>query len=294
MRSGSEQQLALERRTYLISSILGYTLFFQILSFFLLIYTADSIHNLFTGAMCAAGSLGANPYGYPLLMLKLSNALFCGVWLTINYIDNKAYNYPLIKWKYRLLLLLAGLLTTETLLQYSYFANLKADLITSCCGALFSPEKRGIAGEIAALPPKMAMVLFAALYAANLLSGFASVSMRKGWHLFSAIATVQFLTSIAALISFISLYFYELPTHHCPFCILQEEYGHIGYLLYGCLLGGAIFGIAPGVVERFKAIGTLSVIIPQFQRRAAVTSMIFNSLFTMIVLGRICTTSFRL
>lgn len=294
MGSGSEQQLALERRTYLISTILGYTLFFQILSFFLLIFTADSIHNLFTGAMCAAGSLGANQYGYPLLILKLWNALFCGVWLTFNYIDNKAYNYPLIKWKYGLLLLLAGLLTTETLLQYSYFANLKADLITSCCSALFSPEKRGIAGEIAALPPKTAMVLFATLFTAHITSGLVSVTKEKAWYLFSGIATAQFLTSIAALISFISLYFYELPTHHCPFCILQKEYGHIGYLLYGCLLGGAIFGLAAGIAERFKAIGTLAGIIPQFQRRAAMTSMIFNSIFTAIVLGRIFTTSFRL
>ena len=63
MGSGSELQLALERRTYLISTVLGYTLFFQVLSFFLLIYTADAIHNLFTGAMCAAGSLGANRFG---------------------------------------------------------------------------------------------------------------------------------------------------------------------------------------------------------------------------------------
>lgn len=292
--SGSELQLALERRTYLISTVIGYTLFFQILSFFLLIFTADAIHTLFTGAMCAAGSLGANRFGYPLLGLKLANTIICGIWLTINYLDNKAYDYPLVKGKYALLLLLTALLTVETLLQFSYFANLKADLITSCCGALFSPENRGLGGEIAALPPKTAMVLFAAALGAHLASGFVAVTKDRGWYLFSTGAALQFLAAIAALISFISLYFYELPTHHCPFCLLQQEYGHIGYLLYGCLLGGVIFGVAAGVAERFKTAGSLGGIIPQFQRRAAVASMAFNALFTLIVLLRIFTTAFRL
>ncbi|NVN97817.1 MAG: hypothetical protein HXX17_00725 [Geobacteraceae bacterium] len=294
MGSGSELQLGLERRTYLISTILGYTLFFQILSFFLLIYTADSIHNLFTGAMCAAGSLGANVYGYPLLTLKLSNAVFCGVWLTFNHIDNKGYDYPLIKWKYRLLLLLAVLLTAETVLQFSYFANLKADLITSCCGSLFSPEKRGIAGELAGLPAQTAMILYAAFFGAYLVCGLLAVIKGRGWYLFATGTAGQFLISIAALISFISLYFYELPTHHCPFCILQKEYGYIGYLLYGLLIGGVISGVAAGAAEKFKSIGTLAGIIPQFQRRAAGTSVILNSLFAMIVLIRIFTTTFRL
>jgi len=41
-----------------------------------------------------------------------------------------------------------------------------------------------------------------------------------------------------AILSFISVYFYELPTHHCPFCILQKEYGYVGYPLYLTLFGG--------------------------------------------------------
>jgi len=292
--SGSELQLSLERRTYLISTILGYTLFFQILSFFLLIYTADSIHNLFTGAMCAAGSLGANAYGYPLLALKLGNTLFAGIWLTFNHLDSKGYDYPLIKTKYGLLLLLTILLTIETLLQYSYFANLKMDLITSCCGSLFSPEKRGIAGEIAAFPAQPAMIFFGCAFAAQLASGVFSLTGNRGWYLFSAMSAAFFLTAVIALISFISLYFYELPTHHCPFCILQEEYGYIGYLLYGCLIGGFISGVAGGAAEKFKGVGSLAGVIPRFQRTAAVASMTFNCSFTLIVMARIVTTSFRL
>lgn len=292
--SGSELQLGLERRTYLISTILGYSLFFQILSFFLLIYTADSIHGLFTGAMCAAGSLGANAFGFPLLTLKLFNAVSCGVWLALNRLDSKGYDYPLIRTKYVFLILLSLSLTIETLLQYSYFSNLKADLITSCCGSLFSPDKRRIAGEIAAFPAQPAMVLFAAAFVAHIASGVFSLIRKRAWYLFSAGAAVFFVAAVVSLISFISLYFYELPTHHCPFCILQKEYGHIGYALYGCLMGGVITGISAGAAERFSKVRSLALIICGFERKAAVASMIFNSTFTAIAIVRIFSTSFRL
>lgn len=294
IKSGSELQLDLERRTYLISTILSYSLFFQVVSFFLLIYTTDSIHSLFTGAMCAAGSLGANVYGYPLLVLKLFNALLAGIWLIFNHLDNKGYDYPLIKGKYTLLIILSLLLLLEIVLQFNYFVNLKADLITSCCGSLFSPEKRGIAGEIAAFPARPAMALFSLVLLTHLASGFFSLTRNSGWYLFSAGAATFFLTAVIALISFISAYFYELPTHHCPFCILQKEYGYIGYVLYACLMGGVITGVAGGATEKFKRVNSLAGSISQFQRRAAIASLVFNLLFTITVLLRIFTTSFRL
>ena len=50
----------------------------------------------------------------------------------------------------------------------------------------------------------------------------------KGAYLFASLSGIAFVVSLASILSFISLYFYELPTHHCPFCILQKEYGYIG------------------------------------------------------------------
>ena len=97
IKSGSELQLALERRTYLISTFLNYTLGFQLISLFLYLFVVDHLHTFLVGAMCAAGSLYANDYGYPTLILKLINFLFVGVWLILNYTDNRADDYPLIK-----------------------------------------------------------------------------------------------------------------------------------------------------------------------------------------------------
>ena len=147
--SGSEQQLELERRTYLVSTIMSYILSFELMSLFLFIYTADDLHTLFTGAMCAAGSLAVNSYGYPVLILKIANCLLAGVWLIVNHVDTRGYDYPLIKTKYGLLNILAPLILLEAVLQFAYFLNLKADVITSCCGSLFSTDKHSIAGEIA-------------------------------------------------------------------------------------------------------------------------------------------------
>jgi len=109
IRSGSELQLSLERRTYLISTILSYVLAFQLLSLFLFIYTADHLHSLFAGAMCAAGTLNVNGFGYPLLITKVVNFLLASLWLIVNHADTRGYDYPLIKVTYALLTAIAPL-----------------------------------------------------------------------------------------------------------------------------------------------------------------------------------------
>ena len=169
--SGSEYQLILERRTYLISTILNYAFAFQIFSLFLYIYTADNMHELFTGAMCAAGSLHVNSYGYPVLLLKIVNLMFAGTWLILNYADVRGYDYPLIRIKYALLLFMVPCVLLETVLQFLYFGNLHPDIITSCCGSLFSQEQSGIAADIVGLPFKPAMFAFYGVNCATIVSG---------------------------------------------------------------------------------------------------------------------------
>ncbi len=54
------------------------------------------------------GSLHANLWGYPALILKIITFLLAGIWLIVNYTDNiRGYDYPLIKKKYALLLIIA-------------------------------------------------------------------------------------------------------------------------------------------------------------------------------------------
>jgi hypothetical protein len=292
--SGSDLQLILERRTYLISTILTYVFAFELISFFLYIYTANHLHTLFVGAMCAAGTLKVNDYGYPALIFKMATFMEAGLWLIMNHADNQAYDYPLIKKKYLLLLVVTPMVLGEVFLQTKYFLLLDPNIITSCCGTLFSSSNKTLAGDLAALPPGPMEFSFYVILTANAAAGLYFYLKNKGGYLFGVLSFAQFIISIAAIVSFISPYFYELPTHHCPFCILQKEYGYIGYLLYGALFGSAVTGMGVGMLSPFQNIKSLSKTLPSFQKKLALVSVILTIAFMAIVTYRILFTDFIL
>jgi Na+/phosphate symporter len=103
-----------------------------------------------------------------------------------------------------------------------------------------------------------------------------------------------FIISLAAVVSFISLYFYEIPTHHCPFDILQSGYHFIGFPLYITLFGGVFFGIITGLMEPFKKIQSLHDIIIKVQKKWALLSIVLIMLFTLIASWPIVFSSFTL
>ena len=294
LQSGSEGQLALEKKTYLVSTLMTYAFGFQILSFFLFVYLTDDLHRLFVGAMCAAGTLNVNENGYPAVVLKVLNCLLAGVWLVLNHTDNQASDYPLIRKKYALLLAIVPFLLAETEQQWSYFLNLKANVITSCCGSLFSTEEEGVAAGLAALPVIPMQVAFFGIMALILASGVWFLLKGRGGKLFAVVGTLTFPVSIAALISFISLYFYELPTHHCPFCILQREYQYVGYLIYTTLLGGGIASAGMWALMPFRPVPSLQEALPLIQRSLAATALVLYSVFTVVVICRIVFSDFTL
>jgi hypothetical protein len=281
--SGSELQLTLERRTYLISTFLSYIFGFQLLSLFLFIFTADQLHPFFVGAMCAAGSLCANSYGYPVLLLKILNFFMAGLWLILNHADNQAPDYPLIRKKYIYLLVLAPFILTEAVLQAMYFLQLNPSIITSCCGTLFSAEGTGINSDIGAFPAALMKMIFFGSMTVTLASGIYYCMQEKGAWLFAGLSALSCLISLLSILSFISPYIYELPTHHCPFCLLQKEYGYIGYPLYLALFAGSILGVGVGVLMPFRNIQSLSETIPATQKRMALAAVVLFAVFTIIV-----------
>jgi hypothetical protein len=288
LRSGDEFQLILERRTYLISTILTFVCGLELMSLFLYVFTANNLCPLFVGAMCAAGTLNVNPYGYPTLLLKIVSFLFAGLWLILNHADNQAYDYPLIKKKYLLLTVIVPFSVLETILQGAFFLNLKANVITSCCGSLFSSEQvKGVGSELAALPIVPTMWVFYLGMGVTLLSGVYFYAKGKGGYLYSAFTFAMFAVSLAAIISFISLYIYELPTHHCPFCIVMEEYSYIGYVLYLPLFGAAVTGMGIGVLLPFRGVESLRAVIPRLINTLTLTSLTLYAAFTAVVVYRI-------
>ena len=292
--SGSEVQLELERRTYLISTILAYFLALQVASLFLFIYTACDIAPLFVGAMCAVGTLSVNGYGYPTLGLKLTSFIGAGLWLILNHVDGQGYDYPLIRRKYALLLVLAPIILAETVVQGIYFGLMRPDIITSCCGSLFSPASRNLLTDLATAPARPAMAVFYLTILGIGAIGWYFRRTGRGGYPFAIMSGVGFLVSLVAVVSFISLYIYQLPSHHCPFCILEQDYYFVGYPLYGSLLAGSVAGIGVGVLAPFRRIESLLEVVPRMQRKLATTALVGFGLFTVLASWPILFTSFRL
>ena len=293
LASGSEAQLALERRTYLISTILAWGFGLELASLFLFVHTADSLHTMFVGAMCAAGTLYANRWGYPTLLLKIATFLAAGLWLVLNHADSRAPDYPLVRPKYALLLAIVPLAGLEFVAQAGFFLGLRPDVITSCCGTLFSLGGKSVASEIASAPLVPTAVTFFAVMAATVGLGLVVAFTGRGAVPFSLLSAAAFLVGVVGLVSFVSIYFYELPTHHCPFCVLQAGYGRIGYLLYVALLGGTVTGVGTGVLAPFRRRESLVTVVPRIQRRLAVAACICFGTYALAAAARMIFTDFR-
>ncbi len=282
MASSSEQQLALERKTYLVSTIMNYVFGFEILSSLLFIYTIDGLHPVFVGAMCATGSLNANPVGWYALYAKIAVFFLGGIWIVINLVDQKAYDFPLVRLKYVLLLWMLPVVLAEAGLLFSYFLGLRPNIITSCCGALFSESGGGLASGISSLPIGPTMIAFYAVVAAFFAAGLASRVLNAPTlrYAFSLLSLVVLLVSMASVVAFISLYFYEIPTHHCPFDIFQGNYRYVGYPLYGTLFLGTFLGMMTGLTEPLRRVPSLTAVIEKSQRRWTFFSLVFVALFS--------------
>lgn len=289
--SGSERQLALERQTYLFSTLLSFVFVAQLGALLLFVFTADRLSVMFVGAMCAVGTLNVNDYGFPALIAQMLVFFFAATWLAINHVDTCASDYPLVRHKYGLLLILLPLLMLSFWLELQYFLGLKANVITSCCGSLFSEEATTIASEASALAAKPALVLFYGTMTAVIANALWHWRRpgRSSGYLLAGSSAAGFIVAIIGVLSFISLYIYEHPHHHCPFCILKPEYAYQGYWLYLPLFAGTAAGLGAGALQAFARVPSLGRIIRRVSGRLAGLSaagyLLFTALATYFVLA---------
>lgn len=246
-RTADPAQLRRERKASLLSALLGYVLALELVCLLTFLAAADHLHGLFKGAMCAAGTLNANVYGYPALVVLLLGFVASGLWLVINHLDTRSPNFPLLRPKYFLLAPLALLLGLQAWLVIRFLLALDPTLITSCCATVFDAEGEGLAAEAAHWPAATLRPLLWATWTATLLTGMFAYTRRPIRLLYAALSALLLPLSLLAVVSFIAVDYYELPTHHCPFCLLQPEYGHVGYVLYASLLLASMSGMGAGV-----------------------------------------------
>ncbi|MGB7502179.1 MAG: hypothetical protein WBM25_07245 [Azonexus sp.] len=284
MQSGSELQLILERRTYLFSTLTAFVFVTQIGALLLTVFNADKMAVMFVGAMCAVGTLNANAWGFPMLYAQIAVFFLAAAWLTLNQVDNQAPDYPLVRVKYALLLLLLPALAATFALQLKYFLNLRADVITSCCGSLFSEQGPALVSEASGMEAKPAILLFYGALGAAVFANGLHAGLRQRWSgVFAALASAAaFVAAIVGILSFVSLYVYEHPHHHCPFCLLKPEYGYQGYLLYVPLFVSTAAGLGAGILQPFARVGSLRRLLPLASGRLAAVAAVGFALFAAV------------
>lgn len=273
LASGTRGQVLMERRTELVSTLFALVMAAEAAALFLFVFNADRMAALFVGAMCAVGTLNVNGYGFPALYGQIATFFAAAVWLVLDHVDRLGRDYPLTRVKYAAALAIAPLVLVTGGLQLAYFLNLRTDVITSCCSKLFTPANEGVSDEMAALDPALALGALALAGGLVLASGLYALRRGRGHGLFALAGAGYFGAALVAMVSTISLYIYENPNHHCPFCILKPEYGHIGYAFYLPLFGATALALGLGVVSPFASRASLRAPLPTVMRRLTIWAM---------------------
>ena len=153
------------------------------------------------------------------------------------------------------------LLLLEIAIESLMFNAIDVSKIVSCCGTIYSSSATSYISLIFKVKTSILLGVFYVTYLLMTVFYFL-----KNRYIF-AILNISFIfISIISIIAFFGTYIYELPTHHCPFCLLQKDYYYVGYIIYILLFLGTFYGIVNTFLEnRYKQ------------------SLIFNTLFVILV-----------
>lgn len=261
-------QYKLEKKSYLVILIISFVLIVKLILFPYFTYSLDELSNIVPGAMCAAGIVGANEYGEINLALKIFIIFIIGAWLIINNLDLKAKTYPYTKKKYLLFSALFLLITVEIVLDFLYLTNISTQQPVMCCSIIFGVNSVG-----SKIPFNLSIPLLITLfYLLFILTIFTNILKKSTINIISNL--LFFYIAYYAVTYFFSTYIYELPTHQCPFCMLQHEYHYIGYFIWITLFLGVFFGISNYL---------LKILIKKEIIFLYILSIIFNAIFTILV-----------
>ena len=260
------RQYTLEKRAFLITTIIQIILWLKIILLPYFAYTIDSLAVLIPGAMCGAGVIAANVYGNPLLFLKIMLLFLIGIWLIVNRQDQKAIDYPYFGTKFWFYLFIFVLLSLEYGLDLAYFSHISTSDVVQCCSAIF-----GISGSNT-IPFNLTITALLAIF--YLLYGLIMLLAYQRHALLLAPVSLLFLyIAYQSVVHFFGTYIYELPTHKCPFCMLQREYYYVGYLLWASLFAGVFFAVANAL---------LRLLIHKEIPKLYLYAMFFNTFFVIL------------
>jgi len=91
-----------------------------------------------------------------------------------------------------------------------------------------------------------------------------------------------FAVSLWAITVFFSSYIYKMPSHRCPFDILQPEYNYIGYPLYLSLFAATFLGTGCSVAEFVRGQDGLDSPVSRFQAVALPAALLLLCFFLVL------------
>ena len=240
----TNEQYRLEKQSYLSATIIKFIFYIKVPLFAFFIFTLDKLSNILPGAMCAAGVVNATSFGTYLLIFKILNIYMFAFWLVLHQEDMKYEDQRLLRSKFLLYIVIYVMLLLEIFTEIYMFFKIDVNSVVDCCGAIFSTVDATYMAKILSTPTNILLLVFYGNFILMVVSYFLRLK-----YLFSLLNIFFVLTSLVSLIAFFGTYIYELPTHHCPFCMLQKDYDYIGYILYICLFLGTFFGSVVGFIE---------------------------------------------
>ena len=233
--NNAEEQYALEKKVYLIITILfiGFTL--RIFMFPLWFLTLQSMIISISGAMCLVGVHNVNPQvSYISSALKLILPSLYAYWLILNFLDRKMETQPFMKKKLWLLTPIGLLILAETVLDITFLFSVPPRQV-SCCTSLFDVPRDDIL-QIAVESTwrwviifyGMAVFIFCEILYFIIAQKKSMLSGKKWWFgkkWLMIIQTILILFTmfvfVLALQTKIAPLFMRLPFHQCIFCLCQ-------------------------------------------------------------------------
>ena len=267
-----ESQFELEKKTYFTTTFIYFILFVKFFLFIFFANTIDKLSNIVPGAMCGAGVIGSNNFGIPIFIIKLIFLFLTICWIIINKIDLNS-NYIFLKQKYLLFFVIFGLLVFDFVLQILFFTHISLESAVQCCSIIY-----GVSDGNSHIPFELPQILFSVVFILVIFLLNISLITKNLWLSFIFGCLFLYFGYYFSL-HILGIYIYELPTHICPFCMLQREYYFIGYLVWGVLFFGAFFAIAPNV---------LNILVGRYSQTSFKISILFNFIYVIISLWYIC------
>lgn len=224
--SSAEEQYELEKKVYLIITLITLGLYIRLALVPLWFLTLQSLIPSIPGAMCLTGVHMANtPFSFIASTFKFIIPLFYGYWLILNAIDRRIETQPFMKTKLSTLVPIGILMLAESSLDLKFLLPLQPRRVT-CCTSVFDMPGEGVP-EIITTSTWLWAVVFYILIA--ILIGTLILIHKKPKYKnisrnFTGIAPVALVVFILALHTKISPLFLHAPFHHCVFCLWQNTW----------------------------------------------------------------------